>query len=164
MRVLFSGTALGRLGGSLAGGAVIGVLVGALATGLLGVLAGIAGAATIFVVAGWLALWPMDAESTRHNASREEFRPALEELVVVAVALSGLVGVVLLLVLGTTDDSRAAAATALAGVFMSWAGLHLMYAARYAYLYYARPPGESTSTPAIHRPIATFCTSATTLA
>jgi uncharacterized membrane protein len=141
MRVLFRDSALGRLGGSMAGGTVIGVLVGALTDGLLGVLAGIAGAATIFVAAGWLALWPMDAASTRHNACREDFRPALDELVVVAAALSGLVGVVLLLVLGNTDDGRAAAATALAGVFMSWAGLHLMYAARYAALYYARPAG-----------------------
>jgi uncharacterized membrane protein len=79
-----------------------------------------------------------DADSTRRNACREDFRPAIEELVVVAAALSGLFGVVLLLVLGNTGDSRAAAAIALGGVFMSWAGLHLMYAARYAYLYYAR--------------------------
>ena len=31
--------------------------------------------------------------------------------------------------------------TALAGVFMAWAGLHLMYAARYAYLYYTPAAG-----------------------
>jgi uncharacterized protein DUF1345 len=121
---------------------VIGVVVGALADGLMGILAGIAGTATFFVASGWVALWPMDAESTRDNACREDFRPGLDELVVVAAALSGLVGVVLLLVLGNTGDSRAAAATALGGVFMSWAGLHLMYAARYAYLYYARSAGE----------------------
>jgi len=141
MKTLLSDSPLGRLGWATVAGTVIGVVVGTLADGLMGILAGIAGAATLFVAAGWLALWPMDAESTRHNACREDFRPALDELVVVAAALSGLVGVVLLLVLGDTADSRAAAAIALGGVFMAWAGLHLMYAARYAYLYYGDSGG-----------------------
>jgi uncharacterized membrane protein len=136
MKTRLPGSALGRLSLATVGGAVIGAVVSMLADGLLGVLAGIAGAATLFVATGWLSLWPMDAERTRHDAFREDFRPAVEELVVVAAALSGLVGVVLLLVVGDTDDSTAAAAIALAGVFMSWAGLHLMYAARYAHLYY----------------------------
>lgn len=141
MKTLLSDSALGRLSGATVGGTVIGLVVGALVDGLIGVLSGIAGAATLFVAAGWLALWPMDAQSTRHNACREDFRPGIEELAIVAAALSGLVGVVLLLVLGDTGDSRAAAATALGGVFMSWAGLHLMYAARYAYLYYSPSAG-----------------------
>ncbi len=46
-----------------------------------------------------------------------------------------------LLLIGHTDLSHAAAALALCGVFMSWAALHLMYAARYAYLYYRTPGG-----------------------
>jgi len=141
MNTMLSGSALGRLASSTAGGLVIGAVVLSLADELLGVLAGIAGAATLFVTTGWLALWPLDAQRTRENASREDFRPALEELFVVAAALGGLVGVVLLLVMGDTGDSQAAAAIALGGVFMSWAGLHLMYAGRYAYLYYAPSAG-----------------------
>lgn len=120
---------------------MIGVLVGWLADGFLGSLAAIATAATLFVVAGWLALWPMDAEETRRNARREDFRPGPEEVLVVAAASSGLIGVVMLLVLGRSADSRPAAAIALAGVVMSWAALHLMYAARYAYLYYVDATG-----------------------
>jgi uncharacterized membrane protein len=141
MKNLGRDSALVRLSGATVGGTVMGVVVGALADGLIGILVGIAGSATIFVVAGWLALWPMDAETTRDHARREDFRPALDELVVVAAAVSGLVGVVLLLVLGDTGDTRPAAAIALGGVFMSWAALHLMYAARYAYLYYERSAG-----------------------
>lgn len=106
----------------------------------LGILVGIAVAETVFVVAGWLVLWPMDAAATHENARREEFRPLAEELVVVTAALSGLVGIVVLLLIGDTDLSHAAAALALCGVFMSWAALHLMYAARYAYIYH-QPPG-----------------------
>jgi uncharacterized membrane protein len=134
-------SALARLGGAIVGGTLLGAVTGLLAGALLGVLAGIAGTATLFVAAGWLSLWPMDAERTRRDARREDFRPALEETVVVVAALGGLAGVVLLLVLGDTGDGHAAAATALAGVSMSWAGLHLMYATRYAYLYYAGSTG-----------------------
>ncbi|WP_411082472.1 DUF1345 domain-containing protein [Streptomyces sp. cmx-18-6] len=121
---------------SAALGAVVGAATAALTNTPLGILAGIAAAETIFVVAGWTALWPMDAATTHHNVGREEFRPAFEELVVVAAALCGLVGIVVLLLIGKSDLSHAAAATALCGVFTAWASLHLMYATRYAYLYY----------------------------
>ncbi len=107
----------------------------------------------------------MGAAATRTNARREEFRPVAEEVVVVTAALSGLVGIVVLLLIGHTDLSHAAAALALCGVFMSWAALHLMYAARYAYLYY-RTPGAagSTSTRRNRRATSTSSTSATTWA
>lgn len=68
-------------------------------------------------------------------------RPVAEELLVVASALCGLVGIVMLLLVGNSDLSHAAAATALCGVFLAWAALHLMYATRYAYLYYLAPEG-----------------------
>lgn len=67
-----------------------------------------------------------------------------------------LVGIVLLLVVGRSDLSHAAAATALCGVFMAWAALHLMYATRYAYLYYRLPNGgidRSEATPAGRVPV-----------
>ncbi|MFE9488936.1 MULTISPECIES: DUF1345 domain-containing protein [unclassified Streptomyces] len=134
-------SAVPRLVVSAVVGAVIGMLSGLLSNGPLGVLAGIAAAETIFVVTGWLVLWPMDAATTHHNVRREEFRPVVEELVVVAAALCGLVGIVVLLLVGHSDLSHAAAATALCGVFMAWASLHLMYATRYAYLYYLPSEG-----------------------
>jgi uncharacterized membrane protein len=114
------------------GGVVIGVVVAALTDAMLGVLSGIAATAATFVLTGWLALWPMDAESTNRHARRDEFEPRLEEVVVVAWALAGLIAVALLLMLSKTDESSLVALIALAGVAMSWAGLHLMYAARYA--------------------------------
>ncbi|WP_030273920.1 DUF1345 domain-containing protein [Streptomyces sp. NRRL B-24484] len=134
-------SALPRLNGALVAGAAVGVLVGLLRDLSMGVLAGITATQAFFVAAGWIALWPMDAAATRHNARREDFRPVLEELVVVGAALGGLTGIVLLLLLGRSADSHAAAATALAGVFLGWASLHLMYAARYAELYLKPPTG-----------------------
>ena len=146
-------------------GALIGVVVGVLTDALLGVLAAIAGAATIFVVAGWIVLWPMDAAATRRTVQREDFRPVAEEIVIVAAALAGLVGIVVLLLLSGSGSGRAAAAIAPGGVFMVWAALHLMYATRYAHLYYgAAPRAGSTSTPTTRRRTATSCTSATTSA
>ncbi|MER6097514.1 DUF1345 domain-containing protein [Streptomyces sp. NPDC001728] len=57
------------------------------------------------------------------------------------VVAGGLAGIVVLLLVGRSDLSHAAAATALGGVSMSWAALHLMYATRYAYLHYRKPGG-----------------------
>ena len=117
-------------------GGLIGVLVGVLTGALLGVLAAIAGSAAIFVVAGWVVLWPMDAAATHRTVQRQDFRPVAQEIVIVAAAVGGLVGIVALLLLGGSGSGRAAAAIAPGGVFMVWAALHLMYATRYAHLYY----------------------------
>ncbi|MUL84027.1 MULTISPECIES: DUF1345 domain-containing protein [unclassified Mycolicibacterium] len=134
-------SAVSRLAGSVIVGVGAGVVTGVLTDAPLGVLAGIATTGATFVLAGWILLWPMDAEATRHNAHREAFTPVLEELVVVAAALGALVSIVFLLVHGGSHSDPSAAATALAGVFMAWAGMHLMYAARYAYLFYTPKPG-----------------------
>jgi uncharacterized membrane protein len=134
-------TAVLRLSGAAVLGALIGLVVGVLTDALLGVLAAIAAAATIFVVVGWVVLWPMDATATRRTVSREDFRPVAQEIIVVVAALGGLVGIVTLLLLSGSVSGLAAAAIAPAGVFMVWAELHLMYATRYAHLYYEAPVG-----------------------
>ena len=138
MRIPLPLSAVTRLSGAVVVGAVVGVVVGVVADAPLGVLVGIAVTATLFVAAGWILLWPMDAGSTHRNAHREEFQPVVEELVVVGTALFALISIVVLLGRGASDTGHAA--TALAGVFATWAGLHLMYA-RYAYLYYETSAG-----------------------
>ncbi|GAA3920925.1 DUF1345 domain-containing protein [Streptomyces gulbargensis] len=130
-----------RLAGAVASGAAAGAAAGLLAGVPLGILAGVAAAETVFVVTGWIVLWPMDAATTHRNVRREEFRPAVEEIAVVTAALGGLGAIVALLLVGDPGLSHAAAATAFLGVFMAWAALHLMYATRYAYLYYHPPEG-----------------------
>ncbi|MET8450366.1 DUF1345 domain-containing protein [Streptomyces sp. NPDC005209] len=130
-----------RLAGAVVLGAAVGVAVWFATDVALGVLAGIAATVLFFVVAGWVVLWPMDARDTHSNARREDFRPVAEELLVVAVSLCGLVAIVLLLVRGKSDAGHVAAATALGGVFLAWAALHLTYATRYAYMYYENAEG-----------------------
>jgi uncharacterized membrane protein len=134
-------TAASRLAASFVGGAAIGLVVGRLTGLLLGVLATIAGTATIFVVAGWIVLWPMDAAATRRTVSREEFRPVAREIAIVTAAVGGLVGIVMLLLLSSSATGRAAAAIAPGGVLMLWAAMHLMYATRYAHLFYGPAAG-----------------------
>jgi len=131
-------SAVTRLAVAVIAGVLVGVVVGLLSDVSIGVLTGVAGSGTIFVVAGWATLWPMDAHATRHNTTREDFRPVAEEILVVAIALCGLIGIVVLLLI---RDSDVGAAVALAGVFMAWASLHLMYATRYAHLYYLPDAG-----------------------
>ncbi|MEU8034373.1 DUF1345 domain-containing protein [Streptomyces sp. NPDC049099] len=134
-------SAVPRLACAVVVGAAVGAAVGVATRPPLGILAGTATTEAVFVVTGWLVLWPMDATATHRNARREELRPLLEELVVVAASLCGLVGIVLLLLLNGSAAGRAAAPTALAGVFLAWAALHLMYATRYAHVYYDASAG-----------------------
>ena len=130
-----------RLGGSVIFGVLAGQITGSLTDASLGVLVGIACTGAVFVAGGWLLLWPMDAGATRDHARQEAFNPVVEELVIVAAAVGALVSIVVMLVRGGSHSDPSAATAALAGVFMAWAGMHLMYAARYAYLYYTPKAG-----------------------
>ncbi len=130
-------TARTRLTGAVLGGALIGLGIGVLAGALVGVLAGIAAAAALFVCAGWVVLWPLDATATRESVQREDFRPVAEEIAIVVATLAGLVGIVTLVLGG----GRTAAAIAPAGAFTVWGALHLMYATRYAHLFYGAATG-----------------------
>lgn len=134
-------SAPGRLGGSVIVGVAAGAITGGLTDAPLGVLVGIATTGAMFVLAGWILLWPMDAGGTHDHAHQEAFNPVVEELVIVAAAVGALVSIVFMLVHGGSHSDPTAATAALAGVFMAWAGMHLMYAARYAKLYYTAPVG-----------------------
>jgi uncharacterized membrane protein len=135
MRALIPVAALRRLVLSLLAG-VGASLVGATAGTAPGLLMGVAVAGAVFVGTGWLVLWPMDADATRRNAYREDFRPHVDEAVIVGVAILGLSGIVGLLLVDRASTAVWPQAVAVLGVFMTWASLHLMYATRYAHIYY----------------------------
>lgn len=135
MRALIPVAALPRLVLSMLAG-LGAALLGATAGTAPGMLVGVAVAGTCFVGTGWLALWPMDADTTRRNLYREDFRPHIDEAVIVVVALLGLSGIVGLLLVGGANAAVWPQAVAVVGVFMAWASLHLMYATRYAFIYY----------------------------
>lgn len=136
LRRLSPVTAGTRIAASLACGVIAG-LAGSMGSPAFGVLVGITVAASVFVVAGWVVLGSMDATATQRTVGREDFRPRVDELAVVGLALCGLGTIVALLVTGGTHAGYVPAGMAVGGVFMTWAALHLMYATRYAFLYYA---------------------------
>jgi len=135
MRTLIPVAALPRLVIALVAG-VLAAVVGSPSGTAPAMLIGVAVSGTVFVVSGWIVLWPMDADATRRNAYREDFRPHVDEAGIVGVGLLGLSGVGLLITGGTITASWPPAVAVL-GVFMAWASLHLMYATRYAFIYYA---------------------------
>lgn len=130
-----------RLAASLVAGLVILVVVSIASSLPLGVLAGIAVMSALFVLTGVLVLWPMTSDLTRHNARREDYHPHVEELLVGLSALGSLIGIVALLIGSNTGTRDSGAALGLVGLFLTWAKLHTMYAARYAHLYYGDPVG-----------------------
>ena len=131
-----------RLLGSLVIGVLAGAVIGVLFDTAIGLLAAVTAGHGAFVAWGWATLWPMDADFTRRNTRREDVRASVEELIVVVAAIGGLVAIGVLVLLGNSAAAQLAAALALAGVFMAWASLHLMYSARYARLYYADDTGS----------------------
>ena len=130
-----------RLAISLVVGVIVLLLVSLWLSPLLGVLSGIVGMGVVFVLTGLVVLWPMTPDDTRDHAKREDYHPHVEELLIVAAALGSLVIIVVLLMVGNSSTRNAAAAIGVVGVFLAWAMLHLMYAARYAELYHREPVG-----------------------
>ncbi|NNM47107.1 DUF1345 domain-containing protein [Knoellia koreensis] len=130
-----------RLAVSIAVAVLVGAVVGLTTSVPLGLLCGLAVLPAMFVFGGVWVLWPMDAEATRSRSNREDFRPQFEEVLVIGVAIGSLAGIILLQVMGGSVARVAAAAIGLIGVFLNWAMLQLMYAARYAHLYYIDPVG-----------------------
>ncbi|MFE5402740.1 DUF1345 domain-containing protein [Streptomyces sp. NPDC056580] len=80
------------------------------------------------------------AESCGRRPS-SHLRPAGEELVIVAVASCGTAHHRAAAPARPVQRRHAGAVTALFGVFLACAALHLMHASRYAYLYYAADGG-----------------------
>jgi uncharacterized membrane protein len=127
--------ALRRIFGATLVGAVAAAGVWLLAGPALGILSGLTVASGSFVVISWVELWPMDPGKTREFIGREDVNPFIDEVVVLAYAFAGIASIAVLMVLGQSA-ARGTAALALGGVFLAWASVHLMYATRYADLYY----------------------------
>lgn len=130
-----------RLACALVVGLATALVTGWLSKPGLGALVGVAVTGAVFIVVGWMALWPFDVDATRHTVRRENFRPMVDEIVVVVAALSGIGAVGTLVALGGTKAGPLPAAIALLAVFTSWGALHLMYATRYAAEYYSDAAG-----------------------
>jgi uncharacterized membrane protein len=101
-----------------------------------GALIGLAVAGVIFVVFGWRELWPLTWWETRHFAASQDPSRSADEAIVVGIAFASLGGIAAFLITGRSSSDPWAAAVAVVAVAMAWASLHLMYAGRYAKIYY----------------------------
>jgi uncharacterized membrane protein len=127
---------------------VVGALVGTFVAWFVPVLsaaliAWIAGAAT-FLVWVWGTLQAFDADATRAFATREDDSRVSAQFLLLTACTVSLVGVgIELAEAGGTGDPEKVALTTVAAltVVLSWAVVHVVFALRYAHLYYTEPVG-----------------------
>lgn len=130
----------------LAVGAVLGVIVGAIFAATTGrlvasVLAGWAALALTFVVSMIWTLWPLDPAQTSARSTREEPSRRLTHTVALAAAVLSLAGVIAVMASGSQEDRIASIVVAVLAALSSWAMIHVLYALRYAWIYYTEPKG-----------------------
>jgi uncharacterized membrane protein len=128
--------------------AAIATLIGAVAlvagaSWSVAVLVGWEAAATVFLAWVGATIVRMDAAETQRIAAREDSRVAAEEAVVAASVVSLVAVGFVLVAAGHAAPNRRAALTGLAvvSVLLAWAAVHVVYALRYARLYYTAPVG-----------------------
>jgi uncharacterized membrane protein len=129
----------GRLAISAAAGAVVAlVLVVAGAARYAPAVGWDAAAATVLLWT-WFRIWPMGADDTAANATREDPTRAASDIVLLAAAVVSLVAVGFFLVQassasGSTRDVLAG--VGVGTVVLSWLVVHTVFTLRYAMLYY----------------------------
>lgn len=122
----------------------VGVAAAAIAIPLLDWVAGllVGWTALAFVNVVWLlvALWPMDAESTRSHATAEDPGRTVARAISLIGSVASLGAVIAVLVRSHSDPATAfaIAAVAIAAVTFSWALIQVHYMLRYAHRYYSQ--------------------------
>ena len=100
--------------------------------------------ALLFCAWVWAAVHGVDAETTRHIATREDDSRAAAEVILIAAGLASLLGVGLALLKASTEIGTTQAlitAVAVVTVGFSWLAVHTIFTLRYAHLYYREGGG-----------------------
>ena len=133
-----------RVAASLIAGIVVGVVAAPWSAWQISVLLGWCATAAVFVGSTWIVLLRSDEALTRTLARRADDSRVVSDLVILAACVASLIGVGLILVKAANAYGFAVGAmTALgvASVVLAWATVHIVYALRYADLYYADDGG-----------------------
>jgi uncharacterized membrane protein len=107
-------------------------------------VAGWAVAAANFTGWAWIAIWPMDAASTRTHATREDPSRTATDLLLLAATVVSLIDVGYVLVRASHSHGSARvwlAGLAVMSVALSWLVVHTLFTLRYARVYYSGTPG-----------------------
>ena len=106
----------------------------------LGLVLGWAAACVVYLAWVWLLIGRMDAAETAEHARREDPARGVSDTLILVASIASLVAVAMMLIdsRGTSEArSGALAATALAGVALSWLLVHTLFTLRYAAQYFA---------------------------
>src|SRR5215813_820388 len=111
---------------------------------VIAVLVGWDGAAVIYLLWAWAAVWRLDASGTKDLAAREALTGVVMELVVLDACVASLVAVGLaMLRAGHAAGSMKGMllSVGVLSVVLSWAVVHTVFTLRYARAYYSPSPG-----------------------
>lgn len=123
-------------------GVIVGVVVALADTWTLGFVLGWAAACLVYITWVWLVIGRMDAVSTATHARREDPARSIAELLILVASVASLGAAAMLLIearSGSSTRSDVLAATALAGVALSWLLIHTLFTLRYASQYFDGP-------------------------
>jgi uncharacterized membrane protein len=129
---------------ALSAGIVVGVLVSLVSVDVLGPLVGWDAAAIIYISWSWLVMRSMDAHETSLHAVREDPGRAAVDAILLTASVASLVSVGSVIDAGgphSEVNPLLAAALGATSVVLSWGLVHIVFAARYARLYYTGPDG-----------------------
>jgi uncharacterized membrane protein len=133
-----------RVTASLLAGLVAGTVVSLVVPVAIAVLLGWDAAALTYISSAVLIGRRLDAKSTAAVALREDPGRATMDVILLGAAVASIGAVVAVIATagpGSGVNPEAAVAMALGSLFLSWSLVHVLYAARYARLYYTPPVG-----------------------
>lgn len=132
-----------RLAVSLLFGLAIGILTGVAGPARFAPVVGWTLTAGIFTLWTWVDVFSMDAVQTATHATREEPTRRVTHLLLVAAAVTSLVGVTYLIISNRYESAERllAAATAVISVVTSWLMIHTLFGLGYARFYYTGDDG-----------------------
>jgi uncharacterized membrane protein len=136
-------SAIGRLLVAFVGGLLAGLALSFSSPWAFSVLIGWDVAAAVFLLWVWLTIWPMNGETTKRYASREDPSRALADgaVTTAAVACLGAVGFILVLAANASGGAKALyLAIGVLSVVLAWASVHSVFTLRYAATYYVQAP------------------------
>jgi uncharacterized membrane protein len=133
-----------RLGLSAGIGLAAGVLTAAFGSWIYAPSVGWDVLALVFTSTTWFGIWPMSADTTALNATREDTSRAVSDVLTLCAAVASLVavGIVLVRAHHSTGAAQIGLATlGLLSIAVSWFTVHTIFTLRYALLYYTEPVG-----------------------
>lgn len=133
-----------RLAGSLATGAVAGMVTGFLVPWQAMALVVWVVSALTWITSVWISILPMDDASTSSHATREDPHGPAADALLLSASLASLGAVVLGIVKASRSDGSEKLlllTTGIAAIIAAWGVVHTVFTLRYAGLYYKSPVG-----------------------